>query len=268
MEALEFSAPRASLEDVSWLDREIDAGRIFTAFTYQERKEIFGRLRQVRGLVPGLISFYSNMKYIAMVSQSLVPLLPSKPSGESIVLMLRKMFLHQTCRNQDLPISDLVMPEGSKNYHFDTAYRSLVVWAMRNYACVPLEPVENRDDRERKYRSRASIHADKLYELAVLAQNLGFVSARINSILSVGKETCEDDYVSKRPPELVTRGRGIPRDRRRSGLPTVSEQCRDRPFLTLEYLHTPSEEVGEGITSFFVRKDVYLSFFGHDNIGD
>ena len=72
--------------------------------------------------------------------------------------------------------------------------------------------------------------------------------------------------MSKDPPKLVILGRGIPRNRdSRSGLPKVKEHCNDRPFLTLEYLHRPSEEVSEGITSFFVRKHVYVSFFGYEN---
>lgn len=152
---LEFSVSRASLGDTSWFEHELRAGRIFKILAHQDRRDIFGRLRQIRDLVPGLSSFRSNMQYVAMVTQSLFPLLSSRPYGESIA-------------------TDI-----SKN--------------------VP-------------------------------------------------------------PPKLVARGQGIARDRvSRSGLYKMSERCNDRSFFTLE--------VGKRITSFYVRKYVYLSFFGYDNVG-
>ena len=36
----------------------------------------------------------------------------------------------------------------------------------------------------------------------------------------------------------------------------------DRKFLFIDYLHDEREHQAEGITSFFVRKSIYLAFFG------
>ena len=71
VEVLEFSAPLASLEDLSWLQGEFNAGRIFKSYTDRERKDIFERLQQIRGLIPGLTSFQCNIKYVSAVVGSL-----------------------------------------------------------------------------------------------------------------------------------------------------------------------------------------------------
>ena len=48
----------------------------------------------------------------------------------------------------------------------------------------------------------------------------------------------------------------------RCGFPDKDAQDQDRKFLFLPYLHNESEERGQEVTSFFVRRSVYLAFFG------
>ena len=48
----------------------------------------------------------------------------------------------------------------------------------------------------------------------------------------------------------------------RCGFPDEEAHARDRKFLYISNLHADQEEQGESITSLFVRRSVYLAFFG------
>jgi Protein of unknown function (DUF3723) len=48
----------------------------------------------------------------------------------------------------------------------------------------------------------------------------------------------------------------------RCGIPTKRAYEEDDEFLAVDHLHSETEEEGEGITSFFVCKSVYLVFLG------
>ena len=60
---------------------------------------------------------------------------------------------------------------------------------------------------------------------------------------------------------LVTDGPGETKDRR-YGFPGIRDYEADQKFLFIDHLYDPKEEQGEGITSFYVRKFVYLDYFG------
>ena len=184
VETIEFSAPRASLEDLSWLQDEFNADRIFKSYTDQEREDIFARLQQIRGLIPGLASFHCNIKYVSAVVGSLRSLLSSRSYSESIHSALKKIFrdgISQTRSSTPL-VTDNLVADHAGEHDFDRAYRSLVVWGMRNYAYVPWLCNEDKALEQRKFRSKVSVEPDKLYELASFAQSLGFVSAEIDRI--------------------------------------------------------------------------------------
>ena len=42
----------------------------------------------------------------------------------------------------------------------------------------------------------------------------------------------------------------------------MEEYTKDSESLFINHLHNVDEEQGEGLTSFFVRKSIYLAFFG------
>jgi hypothetical protein len=62
-------------------------------------------------------------------------------------------------------------------------------------------------------------------------------------------------------PALVTSGKGVPL-KNRCGKQTTREFKEDRQFLFISNLHDKWEEHGNNIILFFVRKSVYLAFFG------
>jgi hypothetical protein len=54
----------------------------------------------------------------------------------------------------------------------------------------------------------------------------------------------------------------------RCGFPDKDAQQEDSKFLFIPQLHNESDEQGEDVTSFFVRRSVYLAFFGKSvNLG-
>lgn len=69
------------------------------------------------------------------------------------------------------------------------------------------------------------------------------------------------ESVSLGGPFLVTSGPGEEKSRR-GGLPFVSAYDAEVEFLFINHLHDQSTVQGEGITSLFLRKYIYLAFFG------
>jgi hypothetical protein len=48
----------------------------------------------------------------------------------------------------------------------------------------------------------------------------------------------------------------------RCGFPDEDTQQQDSKFLVMPHLHKEREELGEDVTSYFVRRSVYMAFFG------
>ncbi len=64
MKALELKAPRLSTLDVKVLRGQVLGGKIFGAFSEQERVAIWGRLQVVDDLIPSLFTFFEDVKYL------------------------------------------------------------------------------------------------------------------------------------------------------------------------------------------------------------
>jgi hypothetical protein len=94
-----------------------------------------------------------------------------------------------------------------------------------------------------------------------LAESLGFTSPQITDLKKYPTSAFLRRRSVQSKPLLVTIGPGEKKELR-CGLPKKSAYDEDGPFLVVEHLHSEAEEEGEGITSFFVRKLVYLAFFG------
>jgi hypothetical protein len=62
-------------------------------------------------------------------------------------------------------------------------------------------------------------------------------------------------------PFLVTSGTGVPINKR-CGPPQDEAYKEDRDFLFINHLHDEREARGESITSFFVKRSIYLGVFG------
>ena len=100
-----------------------------------------------------------------------------------------------------------------------------------------------------------------LHEFADLAERLGFESAEITALKENPQMRDARNSSETSKPLLITDGAGV-KKKRRCGLPSVEEYTKDSESLFINHLHNVDEEQGEGLTSFFVRKSIYLAFFG------
>lgn len=58
---------------------------------------------------------------------------------------------------------------------------------------------------------------------------------------------------------------GYPRTLKRKGIPQTGIYKADKSSLYLERLHSIREDQSDEVTSFFVRRSVYFTFFGKPN---
>ncbi|PVH78800.1 hypothetical protein DL98DRAFT_655841 [Cadophora sp. DSE1049] len=100
-----------------------------------------------------------------------------------------------------------------------------------------------------------------LRSFADLAAELGFKSDQITDLQEFpGRPNAPTEHPRSRPA-LVTSGKGVHVKKRYRKQSTL-EFLEDRQFLFVNHLHDERQEQGKSVTSFFVRKSVYLAFFG------
>ena len=119
-----------------------------------------------------------------------------------------------------------------------------------------------RDLKGKELLARHTTDADRtvLREFADLAERLGFESPEIIALKEHLQARNARDPLESSKPLLVTDSAGV-KKKRRYRLPSVEEYMEDRESLFINYLHDVDKEQGEGITSFFVRKSIYSTFF-------
>ena len=259
--ALRLRAPQASTYDATFLRGKIIGGEIFGAFSDQERSAIWERLQYTKGLIPSLDDFFTNINYLAALSNCLKWLTPIS-SGETVRMAIQKIFsparIDYQSTVQGFNIS--VIPTTTfLADQFTFGYRSLIAFAMRNYRRIPKKP----SGKDLLAKPTLEANVNVLGEFAKLASRLGFASTEIVALQqsSVLSEVAIATVLEHPRPLLVTEGSGIPITQR-SGMPLNRAYDYDGQFFTLCHLHNDIEEVGEGITSFYVRKYIYQAFFG------
>jgi hypothetical protein len=94
-----------------------------------------------------------------------------------------------------------------------------------------------------------------------LVNVLGFKSPRILKLLQYLTTYPVSESISSDGLFLVTSGPGEEKSRRH-GVPFVSAYDTELEFLFINHLHDETPVQGEGITSLFVQKYIYLAFFG------
>ncbi|KAL5325404.1 hypothetical protein ACEPPN_006529 [Leptodophora sp. 'Broadleaf-Isolate-01'] len=258
VKAIELRAPRASTRDAKFLSSEIYGGKIFSAFSGPEREEIWRRLQMIEGLVPSLRTFFCDVVYLELLTNS-VRRLTQVPKNKSLIEALRKRF---TGVNQEDGLIRIQIAEdtfirrgGSRADQIEYGIRHLFTFAMREYPSMPREP----DKENLVQKPRAHAVPAVLRCLADLASELGFDSDEIKAMQRLGTDA-RQTYPQSRPI-LVTSGPGVALADR-CGTPRVQSHEADRNLLFVDHLHDTRQDQGDGITSFFVRKSVYLAFFG------
>jgi hypothetical protein len=258
--ALELRAPGASTADAQFLRNQIRGGAIFSAFTDHERDRILDRLPMVDGLILTLSSFFRDLNYLQLLVDCLKRLVVTPPrKGVCETIQSKYTGVNQQEGQVKIQVAEdtFISKSGTDADRVDLGCRQLIALAMRYYPYMPRDPI--REDAVRKATTRAD--QTVLRQLADLAYELGFKTPQIDTLRQHSSSRITGDDDPQFPPLHVTSGCGIEM-RQRSGIPRAKAYKEDRYSLFINHLHDIQAYQDEGITSFFVRKSVYLAFFG------
>ncbi|PVH67355.1 hypothetical protein DL98DRAFT_602298, partial [Cadophora sp. DSE1049] len=179
--------------------------------------------------------------------------------NKSLIEALQKRFTGVNQENDLIRIQrtegTFVHREGNRADQIDYGIRQLFAFAMREYPSMPREPKEE----DLLQQPRAHAVPSVLHCFADLASDLGFASDEITALKQLGTDA-RRTYPRSRPI-LVTSGPGVALYVR-CGKPRCRSSKADRNLLFVDHLHDTRQDQGDSITSFFVRKSVYLAFFG------
>ena len=281
---LEGRNPANSRSDGELLKSLTQTGAIFGSFSLPERNRIFQNLQRFPRRIPSLYLFFKDFKYLeGLVSCQKRLISPLR--HRTVLQSLNHSFIG--LRGEDHGVG--------RAAQFDLAYRKIYLFIMRNLedlrpGSVLLEKGEKRQAREQGARS--------WYDLALEAHRLGFRSDQITTLTSQNPdqiearhallrarnpinfvydesefETCVNEMLElfakarridegQEPVCLVRNGSGESIERR-FGWPWRRAHAESAKHLYLENMHCPDSSRQGELTPFFIRRDVYLSFFGH-----
>ena len=260
VKALELRAPRVCTRDADEVRGQILGGTIFSAFGEEDRAGIWARVQAVGDLIPSLDTLFENLNYLKVLTDCMTRLVSPSP-GDTVSTALFKAF-SDTNQRPDRAIvqvteSSFSSSPASSADRADLGVRQLYAYAMRHYLQMP------RDLKGKELLARHTTNVDRtvLHKFADLAERLGFESAEITALKENPQMRDARNSSGTSKPLLITDGAGV-KKQRRCGLPSVEEYTKDSESLFINHLHNVEEEQGEGLTSFFVRKSIYLAFFG------
>ena len=260
VEALELRAPGASTFDAEGIQSKLAVGKIFGAFNDHDRMQIFHRLCQYNSLIPSLNTFFRDVPYWEACVESLKHL-TTVSRRDTVLTAFERQFTAVNQQDGQVVVqvdeSSFTVTPGSYDDQIELGYRHIVASAMRHFVDIPREPVK----KDITVRPRLKADQAVLRRFAGLAIRLGFESPEIHELLRNGDDLESPVRPASTKPPLVTSGPGETLQRR-CGLPILDTFQEDREFLFLPYLHDDQVDHGEGITSFFVLKAIYLAFMG------
>ena len=260
VKALELKAPGSSTLDVQTIQRQLGGAQIFSAFSDQDRSQILERLRRFKGLIPSLHTFFRNLCYWEACMDSMRHLI-TPPRGDTIFTAFERQFTGVNQQEGQVRIqvdeANFIFAPGSTADQVELGYRQIVAFAMRHFWEIPRTP----EGKDVLRKPRAKADKAVLRQYAKLSIQLGFESPEIDELMENPYVPVSEVMQSSIKPSLVTSGPGeeVPQ---RCGLPKLEAFEEDRDSLFLHYLDNEQNERGEGVTSFFVRRSIFLEFLG------
>ncbi len=271
VKALELRAPGTSTSDTMTLFRQLKNGEIFGAFNMDHRMEIWARLHAWEGLVPTLWTFFENFKYMEACAKCMKSLI-TVPSRGTLYTAMTRSFSESTQNRGKCIVQEAesVFTFRSSNTQNRVAlhYRQVFLYVMRHLrelspGSTKIEPKAT----ERKIRTKDPSKS-ALYGLADLAERLGFKTAKISG-LKVKYSNHADVQSQSKPlkPTFVVAGPGECLERR-CACPFDLAYEQSKEFLFLDNMCSTNRSQGNSIQPVFVRKSVYLAYFGRQVFGD
>ncbi|KAH7303123.1 hypothetical protein B0I35DRAFT_340040, partial [Stachybotrys elegans] len=292
LRVLELKAPGACEAEAQVLYSRVCSGEILGAFDNERRQTIWRRIcsETVHCLVPSLTGFFSDLTHFKLVADSFKWLV--RVSGEeTIQSVLKSSYTNADtglCLVQVSDSSIKSIPAGRAD-PFDIAYRTLWLFAYREYEEMPVEV-------KKKVAGPAKGQANEeiLFEFASLAHKLGFRSDQIESLRhgDPDREIARRLLLTARSPnrfryndldgcirqvagliksaQAISDGEGMDEDRwiddgkpERSGKPKPHDHLRDKTKMFINTLHASSNRETT-VSSLFIQRSSYFAFFGKD----
>ena len=267
VQTLECTAPGLSTADRSIIKTKLQTAEIFGNFSENFRRKIFARLIMTKGLVPTLLTFFNDFKYIQSC-EVCVKQLVDIPHRSGLLDALTRYFRESRFANTCL----IQNSETSCSYYYGNdidrvtvGYQQLFIYVMRHLdnlkpSAVLVEPGRRREKRRNQTEQL-------LAGLASLAGRLGFTSEKISLLANEFRSTQE--YESSLPFSGADAKKIDESSYRRSGRPFADahRECKHSLYFDkiFDWVFAGKLEAGVSseqlITPFAVRKSIFLAFF-------
>ena len=305
VEIVQLRAPGVSRLDSEFLRNEMELKHLFPEVQDAAvRDGILQRLLGTEHPIPSLYTLFKDLRYLDPAARAVKALLP-EPAKGTIRQNLRFLYSPQEKANNSLVIQDseilYTTISGNFNDRFDLAIRELFLCALR-YFTDPAQISSKKDMNPIKQ----TVNAPKRFlgfKLLEFARQLGFKIQEVNGVLEEPGGRLLTDMLSNLPREIFKWDGTIPENLSVSfkeylskatitadstlqpsittigGGEPLSQRCgrgcggpvddKDRVHLFLRKLHAPLSDFQQGgsdISSFYVKRCIYLAFFGPTHI--
>ena len=297
VETLQLRAPTASPADAKAVKGLILGGEVFSHFGETERSDIWERIvtrEACDGIIPSLHTFFRDVTYFEACAQGVKQIAVLSKGQPTVRAAMKHVFMHDPTREACLVQTSEASfrgQAGPSTDFFELAYRQFWLFVMRHY------PEMAKKSTSKKVVAKASGKADEvvLYNMAALAQKIGFSSTRVTELLDCApdRQIAREALLKARKPgsyryenatfdslvdrvvecfatavaheaspssELVV-SRKQPLQCR-CGPPREHSQLADRRLLFLDRMHSKEASEEKTVSSFYVRQCVYFAFFG------
>ena len=304
VKALELTAPGAFAADRRTTVRQVRNGQILANFAEREREAIWNEVLSVSTdrLIPSLFTFFEDINYLQNLADC-VKQLVQLSDEDSLTDAIRKHYsgvnqVENQYVTQDAEF-DFVSRPGALNDQVEFGMRQLWAAAGRKYVAIPVQRKKAKQDLLAK--PTASLSETILYEFAALAHRLGFNSDKIQAlrhrstdielarwILLEARKPSDYEYdandyekCAEQIAGFFCKAKKIPKETRstfqdddrsdklpkRCGIPRMQDYEQDQSLLFLTNLHDyKQEDRGGQMTPFFIRRSVFLAFFGETQL--
>ena len=272
VKSLELRAPRASTSDCLLLHSKVQKKEIFKSFEASDRMLFWSRLQSYTGgLIPTLYSFWRDFNFMDDVAYCLKQLV-KVPAKQTISRAFEQCYsqLHQDpdhCLIQKSHDAFVEIP-GDIYDRVELGLRQLALCVMRNLpelkpGSVKIEPKGRKISAHEKLVAFA-IQNQAWCDLCDLATKLGFDTHEIRTIKQRQMHALNQSFETdgaRLDARSVTSGPGEDLSRR-CGRPFRHSYDESRTHLFIIDLNEQIQEQSKNITPLFIRKYVYLAFYG------
>jgi len=297
VKAVEGTAPGSCRKDREKLYAKLHTGEIFGEFNEQERGVMWERLLYVSTdrLIPSFSTFFEDLNWLEGPLGCLSNLVHRFP-GETMNSALSRMYtgVNQEPGYVKIQESDssIAFVPGDDADRLDLGIRQGWMIAMRRWTDIP--PKRKKKDCILRENLTYKESPKAVHEIATLLFELGFESEEIRDVLRVSPESiiAQNALLEARPlarfsyessdfesyksqmirffqtarelsiEDVIITAEldNVVESPTRLGKPSIMERKQTNPLLFADKLHCP--ENFEEVTPFFVRKSVYMAFFG------